>query len=137
MYAVNGYSKRSLVEKLGIKQGSKVRIVNPPANYIDILGSLPRGVVLSDKLEEFDFIQFFTVSMLELKRKFPVLKKRLSKGGMLWISWPKRSSKLSTELDENAVRDVGLENGMVDVKVCAVDKDWSGLKFVYRLKDCK
>ena len=73
----------------------------------------------------------------ELGKILPQLKSLLNKNGMLWISWPKKASKVMTDLDENVVRDIGLQNGLVDVKVCAVDEIWSGLKFVYRLKDRK
>ena len=82
-----------------------------------------------------DFIQFFTKQRSELNHVFPALKERVSETGMLWISWPKAASKIATDVDENAVREIGLKNQMVDIKVCAVDDVWSGLKFVYRLKD--
>ena len=82
-----------------------------------------------------DFIHVFSTSQSELRRSFPSLKKRLEKNGLIWVSWPKGASKIETDLDGNHVREIGLKNGLVDVKVCAVDDDWSGLKFVYRLKD--
>ena len=82
-----------------------------------------------------DFIQLFAASRAELEAEFPRMKQTLSQDGMLWVSWPKRSSKVETDLSDNVVREVGLDNGLVDVKVCAVDQTWSGLKFVRRLKD--
>jgi len=82
-----------------------------------------------------DFIHFFTKLRGELENKFPILKQELSQDGILWISWPKGSSKVETDLNENVVREIGLKNGLVDVKVTNVDQIWSGLKFVYRLKD--
>ena len=82
-----------------------------------------------------DFIQYFTSSVCELEAAFPDLKKALGERGMIWVSWPKRASGVSTDLNENVVRDIGLDNKLVDVKVCAVDETWSGLKFVRRLKD--
>ena len=84
-----------------------------------------------------DFIQFFTQVRNELEVQFRDLKRELLKGGMLWISWPKGSSKVETDLNEGIVREIGLKNGLVDVKVCAVDEVWSGLKFVYRKEDRK
>jgi hypothetical protein len=82
-----------------------------------------------------DFIQFFSSRRSHLDEQFPKLKASLSPSGMLWVSWPKGSSGVPTDLTENVVRDIGLTNGLVDVKVCAVDETWSGLKFVFRLKD--
>jgi len=108
-----GYSKKSLVDKLGIKDGFTIAIVGSPENYAATLGSLPSG----------------------LESHFPKLKAALSPRGMLWVSWPKGSSGVLTDLTENVVREIGLRNGLVDIKVCAVDETWSGLKFVFRLKD--
>lgn len=131
-----GYSKKSLVEKLGIRPGHKIYFMNAPENYNDTLGKLPGDIVISKRLsEKIDFIQLFVKSRRVLQQKFPKCKKALAMGGMLWISWPKKASKMETDLKENAVREIGLKNGLVDVKVCAVDEVWSGLKFVYRLKD--
>ena len=84
-----------------------------------------------------DFIHFFTRKREDLEEGFPRLKRELSQKGMLWVSWPKGSSRVETDLDENVVREVGLKNGLVDVKICAVDETWSGMKFVYRLRDRK
>jgi hypothetical protein len=131
-----GYSKRSLVEKLGIKPGARIIILNPPRNYTETLGELPPGVTVIDDLEtKLDFIQFFTLERDDLQQTFRSLKDSLAQTGMLWISWPKGSSKVQTDLNENIVREIGLRNNLVDVKVCAVDDIWSGLKFVYRVKD--
>jgi hypothetical protein len=82
-----------------------------------------------------DFIHFFTTRQEILAAHFPHLKQALTPAGMLWISWPKRSSKVETDLTEDIIRVIGLDNGLVDVKVAAIDEVWSGLKFVYRLKD--
>ena len=82
-----------------------------------------------------DFIQFFSMNRAELKAAFPRLKSSLAQNGSLWISWPKAAAKMETDLNENTVREIGRGAGLVDVKVCAVDEIWSGLKFVYRLKD--
>jgi len=131
-----GYSKRSLPEKLGIKPGSRICILNAPTNYNDTLGELPPSVQrLSKPKGVLNFIHFFARQRSELERVFPALKRELAETGMLWISWPKAASKIATDVNENAVREIGLKNQMVDVKVCAVDAVWSGLKFVYRIKD--
>ena len=131
-----GYSKRSLVQKLGIKNGFSLYFGNPPDNYNDTLGTLPENVNINHRLESpLDFIQFFSKDRTELEHEFSRLKQALTSDGILWISWPKKASKVPTDLDENVVRDIGLKNGLVDVKVCAVDEVWSGLKFVYRLED--
>ena len=133
-----GYSKKSLVHKLGIKVGSRVLFLNPPQNYRDVLGDLPEDVALGDDLfGPLDFIQIFVRERAELARIFPELKQNLAYDGMLWVSWPKRVSKVPIDLKEDVVREIGLSNGLVDVKVSAIDEIWSGLKFVYRLKDRK
>jgi hypothetical protein len=101
-----------------------------------VLGKLPPGTrIRNNSKDSFPFIQCFCTELRDLERRFPILKKQLAPDGMLWISWPKGSSKVPTDLNENVIRDVGLRNGLVDVKVCAVDDIWSGLKFVYRLRD--
>ena len=131
-----GYSKRSLVDKLGIKGGYKIHIANAPGDYRKLLGKLPEKTTHEDPLtQQCDFIQFFTCDRAELEAAFPKLKKHLAPAGMLWISWPKGASGIKTTVNENVAREIGLQNGLVDVKVCAVDEVWSGLKFVFRLKD--
>jgi hypothetical protein len=133
-----GYSKKSLIEKLGIKPGFQLLILHAPEQYDLTLGPMPPNVNNNPDLDTpLDFIQFFTKSNLELSLEFPGLKKRLKPDGMLWISWPKGSSSLKTDLNENLVREIGLKNGLVDVKISAIDEDWSGLKFVYRIVDRK
>ena len=133
-----GYSGTPLIKKLGIKEGMTLVVVNSPVNYEDLLGGLPKGTQETKSLRaQAGFIHYFTKSQSELRKTFPRLKKTLAENGMLWISWPKASSKVLTDLNENHVRDIGLLTGLVDVKVCAVDDTWSGLKFVYRLKDRK
>lgn len=133
-----GYSKKSLIEKLGIKKGFKISIINSPIHYSRTLGRLPEhATVIKNLGEELNFIQFFTKESKELLGKFPNLKRALSQNGMLWISWPKGSSGVKTDLNENIVRKIGLEHGLVDIKIAVIDETWSGLKFVYRLKDRK
>ncbi len=131
-----GYSGKSLVEKLGIKEGMIIALFNVPDNFFNLLDDLPEDVSFArETADQVDFIHFFVTSQAELSDQFPRLKKMLFPNGMLWISWPKGSSKIKTDLNENSIRDIGLDTGLVDVKVAAVDTDWSALKFVYRLKD--
>jgi hypothetical protein len=131
-----GYSNRTLPDKLGIKAGARIGLVAAPAGYDATLGKLPPGVVRAKALRgPLDLVQVFVKSRAELARRFPVFKKAIAIDGALWVSWPKKASGVTTDLDENAIRDIGLAHGLVDVKVCAVDEVWSGLKFVHRLAD--
>jgi hypothetical protein len=130
-----GYSGTPLVKKLGIKENFKIAFVNAPAGFVNGL-ALPQGVKINVRASKpLDLILLFVKSKHELETKFSLQAAKLTPSGTLWISWPKKVSSLVTDLTENVVRDVGLANGMVDVKVCAVDEVWSGLKFVFRLKD--
>ncbi len=118
--------------------GFKIHFANPPDNLQSLLGELPEKTTTIVELNGLvDYIHLFTKSKDELQTQLPILKAALAQNGLLWISWPKKASKVMTDLNENIVRDIGLQNGLVDVKVCAVDEIWSGLKFVYRLKDRK
>ncbi|MCW3061141.1 MAG: hypothetical protein JWQ02_2962 [Capsulimonas sp.] len=127
-----GYSPNPLSVKLGLKDGMRTRFISAPADYHLLLGELPPPPDADGPL---DFIQLFTKERLELETQFPVLMKELKPNGMLWISWPKKASKVATDLNDGVVREIGLSCGLVDVKVCAIDEVWSGLKFVYRTKD--
>jgi Protein of unknown function (DUF3052) len=131
-----GYSGTPLVKKLGIKPDFNVAFVNAPENFINQL-DLPAGVKVKSvsKNHNLDFILLFVKSRTVLNAAFLQCAHKLKTNGMLWISWPKQSSGVPTDVNENVVRDIGLTAGLVDVKVCAVDEIWSGLKFVYRLKD--
>jgi hypothetical protein len=131
-----GYSKRPLAEKLGIKPDTRIAILHAPSDFNNTLGALPAGVDVSSKLRKgLHLIHAFFENRKQLHRDFPALKKALPETGALWISWPKKAAKTPTDLTEGVVREIGLQNGLVDIKVCAVDETWSGLKFVYRLKD--
>jgi hypothetical protein len=133
-----GYSGKAVVVKLGIKEGARAVVLSSPVAYEQLVGGLPDGVEVATGLRgTVDFIHFFTKSKGELRRMFPKLKKSLDENGMLWVSWPKGGSKLATDVNEHVVREIGLETGLVDVKVCAVNETWSGLKFVYRVKERK
>ena len=131
-----GYSSRPLVAKLGIKPHSRIAVMGAPHGYRTTLGALPPGVTTTDTLRgTLPFIHFFTKQRAALESRFPILKRALTTDGALWISWPKKSSGVDTDLTENDVRAVALANGLVDVKVCAVDDVWSGLKLVRRIRD--
>lgn len=131
-----GYSSRPLIEKLGIKAGTRIALLHAPRGYGTALGRLPPGVtVVRTARGPLPFIQFFADSKRRLAARFPTLGCALADGGALWISWPKKAAGVPTDLTEDVVRAVGLRHGLVDVKVCAVDDVWSGLKFVRRRKD--
>jgi len=132
-----GYSGTPLVKKLGYKSGFAALIMNEPGNYRELLGDLPESAEIHKEPKQnlFDLIHFFTKEKLELELELPKLKMMLKKDGMIWVSWPKKASGVQTDIDGNGVRSTGLQTGLVDIKVCAVDEIWSGLKFVYRKKD--
>ena len=134
---MSGYSGTPLPKKLGIKPGLRVHLANAPADIRCELGDSLAGCTPAKESDEIDFSMFFTKSRAELAKQFPRLSRLLAPAGMLWISWPKKSSGASTDLTENDVRNIGLQAGLVDVKVCAVTNVWSGLKFVRRIKDRK
>jgi len=127
---VAGYSGKPLAEKVGLKPGMKLYVDNGPSD-LD-LGGHPQAGRLP---EEADCILFFTTERAWLEKRFPILVDHTVTNGMIWICWPKKASKVPTDLDENIVRAIGLDAGVVDVKVAAVDDVWSGLKFVRRLED--
>ena len=129
-------SKKPLIDKLGIKAGVTIFVRNPPEDYVKVLGLLPPHVRLSKTLKgQLDFIHFFVKKKGELEKMFPLLKQKLKPNSVFWVSWPKASSNVEIDLNENVVRKVGLKNGLVDVKVVSVNEVWSGLKFVSRVKD--
>lgn len=130
-----GYSGTPLVKKLGIKPGAVCLVNGEPKEYFDWISPLPDGSSFGRKKTAIDFIHLFVKDKKAFSSRFLEFKKVLKTDGMMWISWPKKSSGLATDLDENIIRDFGLKNGLVDVKVCAVDETWSGLKFMYRIAD--
>ena len=134
-----GYSGTPLPKKLGIKLGHRIRLIGAPEGFGDTLGALPQPVdiVLADDegASPLDLVLFFTDSADVLRARFDGLAASLTAAGMLWVAWPKKASKVPTDLTEDVVRRIALERGMVDVKVCAIDSTWSGLKLVYRLAD--
>ena len=133
-----GYSNTPLIQKLGIHKVHTAIILHAPDNYSQLLVGLPEDLQLKHTLHpNSEFIHYFANNKYELETMFPQLSQSLAKNGTLWISWQKQSAKQNTDLNENIVREIGLNNGVVDVKVAAIDEGWSGLKFVYRLKDRK
>jgi hypothetical protein len=133
---VAGYSDTPLPKKLGIKQGHRVAFPKAPADFSSALGELPDGVTVKGRATgPLDVIVFFSRRRSELERRFDSLKSALAPAGGLWIAWPKGASGLATDLTENVVREIALDNGLVDNKVCAIDETWSGLRLVYRLRD--
>jgi hypothetical protein len=134
--SVAGYSSRSLPDKLGIRPGTRIVALGAPASYRELLAPLPQGASIAARLPSAaQFIHRFAHSRSELGADFPRLAAALQDDGTLWISWPKKSSGVETDLTENVIRDLGLALGLVDVKVCAVDEVWSGLKFVRRVEN--
>lgn len=131
-----GYSGTPLPRKLGIKDGFHVSLIDAPVEVIaELKASLEKCEIAEDGKTALDFAMLFSKSSTALKKEFLRVAKNLTPAGMLWVSWPKKTSGVPTDLNENIVREIGLGVGLVDVKVCAVTDVWSGLKFVRRLKD--
>ena len=128
-----GYSGTPLPQKLGIKPGLTVVTVKPPANYRRLLGAIPEGVTFSDHLKpDSSFVHVFINKRSELEKQLAFLREKIADTGTVWVSWPKRSSGVPTDVTEDVVRAVALRLGFVDVKVCAIDETWSGLKLMVR-----
>jgi len=133
-----GYSPRKLVDKLGIKSGFRLAQIAPPGVAVPVLDELPENVsIVPLEAGNIDFILLFATHRSTLEQQFPNAVGAIKVDGMVWVAWPKmsNSAKLSTDLNGNTVREIGLERGLVDVKVCAIDDTWSGHKFVRRTKD--
>lgn len=137
MKTASGYSGTPLAKKLGIREGFAVLLHNQPDHYLDLFPDLPPKLSFPtepDK-ETIDFVHIFCTYLSQLKDVVAIYRPVLKKTGLLWVSWPKGSSKIPTDLKRDPVRDYMLSIGLVDTKVAAVDEDWSGLKFVYLIKD--
>lgn len=131
-----GYSGTPLAKKLGIKEGSRIALVNAPKDFQSVLSELPDNVqFIKRSTKSLDIILLFVLTERSLARDFAKLAAKLTANGMIWIAWPKKSSGVATDLSFERVQRIGLDAGLVDVKICAIDETWSGLKFVYRLKD--
>ncbi|HTD42436.1 MAG TPA: hypothetical protein VK671_17525 [Mucilaginibacter sp.] len=131
-----GYSGTPLAKKLGIKEGFQIDLINAPEYYLCLFTDLPANLYFENKKDaKIDFIHFFTKSRDEYKTILPNLKNRIKPNGIIWVSWPKKASKVPTDITENIIRNFALQTGLVDIKVCAVDETWSGLKLVIPVKD--
>jgi hypothetical protein len=128
-----GYSGTPLAKKLGIKENAAVIVANAPENYGELLAPLPAGATIFEKpVKNADIVHFFTNSRDELARGLAKYKALIKQDGSIWVSWYKKAAKLATEITEDTIREVAFPLGLVDVKVCAVDDKWSGLKLVIR-----
>lgn len=131
-----GYSGTPLVQKLGLKPGWRLAAIDPPANYWELLGPLPPGLTVQPiEAGQLNCIHVFVTAQEQLFAQIADLKTRILPNGMIWVSWPKRASKVPTDITEDLIRAFALANGLVDIKVCAVDPTWSGLKLVIPVKD--
>lgn len=131
-----GYSGTPLVRKLGIKPGYRLWSFGAPEGYGALIGELPDGARPAAPDERgVEFLHVFATTRAALERGLAEARARMAEDGMIWLSWPKKASGVETELDGNVVRGIGLDAGLVDIKVCAVDEVWSGLKFVIRVAD--
>ncbi len=134
--ATAGYSGTPLVKKLGIKENFLIRLIHQPENYFELLAGLPEGVrQLEDRKVKKDFIHYFTKDARQFVKDINDFKNEIKPNGMIWISWPKKAAKIPTNITEDFIRDIALKNGLVDIKVCAVDEIWSGLKLVIPVKE--
>jgi hypothetical protein len=130
---VAGYSGTPLAKKLGIKPGTRLLAVNAPADYAALLDPLPENVsFLRAGADELDVVHLFTKTRSELIKLIDRSMTKIKQEGAIWVSWPKKASGIPTEVNEDTVREVALPLGLVDIKVCAVDETWSGLKLVIR-----
>ena len=128
-----GYSKTPLFKKLGIKEGFKACVIHPPDNYLELLQPLPDQIKwVTQRSKDLDFVHLFCRDTKTLESTIPKLISKLKRDGMIWVSWYKKSSKIPTDLNEDMIRHCILPIGLVDIKVCAVDEKWSGLKLVIR-----
>ena len=130
-----GYSSTPLPKKLGIKDGSRIALIKAPKNFARELGELPLNAEIVTRVTKpLDIVLLFVLNERALLRDFEKLAKKLASNGMIWVAWPKKSSGVATDLSFDRVQRIGLDSGLVDVKICAIDDVWSGLKFVIRLK---
>ena len=133
-----GYSGRSVVQKLGIKPGFRIFVDGSPESYDELIGPLPADVTLAPRLKApLDMAHVFATQAAALRKRLPACREAIAPGGMVWVSWPKKSSGVATDVTENVVRATALSIGLVDIKVCAMDDTWSGLKLVIPLEKRK
>jgi hypothetical protein len=132
----SGYSGTPLAKKLGIKDKYKIRLVNHPDYYFYLFDDLPNDIqILTDKKIKKNFIHYFTKEFNDLQKDILDLRNEIEQNGIIWISCPKKSAKVASNISLDDVRSLALSNGLVDIKVCAIDEIWSGLKLVIPVKD--
>ena len=135
---MTGYSGTPLTKKLGIKEGSRIFLVGAPRNYWDLLAPLPEDVQPVAQIDQdTDLVHIFSTEQVQLASALRTALEKMNPNAAIWVSWPKKSSKVPTDITEDVIRDVALPMGLVDVKVCAVDEVWSGLKLVVRKENRK
>jgi hypothetical protein len=133
-----GYSATPLPQKLGIKPGMIVVVIHAPENYRKLLGQIPSGVNLATRpVGNTKFIHLFATRRTELSNQLPILRRKIAEDAAVWVSWPKKLSGVATDITEDVIRAVALPLGFVDIKVCAVDETWSGLKLMIRKENRK
>lgn len=133
-----GYSGTPLAKKLGIRENSSIIVINSPVPYAELFDDFPENVrISSDSRSQKDLVHYFVTGREKLVKDMYVLKKSITQDGCIWISWPKKSSKVSTDINEDIIRNIAIQNGLVDIKVCAVNETWSALKLVIPVKDRK
>src|SRR6185312_960689 len=131
-----GYSKTPLAKKLGIKEGFKIRLVNQPDYYFSLFTDMPENCsIINDTKIKKNFIHYFARQAKKLQKDILLIKKEIEEDGIIWVSWYKKASKIPTDVTENFIRELALANGLVDIKVCAVDETWSALKLVIPIRD--
>lgn len=134
--ATAGYSGTPLIKKLGFKPEAKVLLIEAPEHYAELLGPEASGISFVGKAKgKLDAVHAFCTSKAALVKLMPSMRSSIVPQGMIWISWPKKAAKVTTDITEDVVREIALKNSLVDVKVCAIDEKWSGLKLLIRLKD--
>jgi hypothetical protein len=128
-----GYSGTPLAKKLGLKEETRLYAANAPRNYLKVLHPLPQGVRLSKRMDDkIDIIHLFATQRARLVEALRGTLKKMKSDAAIWVSWPKKASKVETDITEDTIREIALPMGLVDIKVCAVDETWSGLKLVIR-----
>jgi hypothetical protein len=128
-----GYSGTPLAKKLGIKDGARVYVAGAPASFSGQLEPWPAGAILVDRIDgRTDLMHFFESSRAKLEKSLRAALAKMKPDAAIWVSWPKKTSKVPTDITEDTIRAVALPLGLVDIKVCAVDEVWSGLKLVIR-----
>ena len=130
-----GYSGTPLAKKLGIKQGFKIAFINIPEHYFELFTDMPQVTIVNDRKTKKDLVHYFVKDQKQLIKDLFTLKESIEQNGSIWISWPKKTSKVETDITEDIIRKYAIQNGLVDVKVCAVDDVWSGLKLVIPVND--